>query len=79
MVYKLISPGDLLRRLNDTSFYLPHDSPSHPPAAPFPVLVAFSYQDGSVIGLLLAEGAFSYYRHLPLSSPLYDNDCQSLS
>ena len=77
MVYKLISPGSLLRRLNDTSFYLPHDSPSHPPAAPFLVFNAFGCQDGSVIGLLLAEGAFSYYRLLPRSSPLYGNDCQS--
>ena len=78
MVYKLMFPGISLRRLNDTSFALPHDSPSHPPAAPFPVLIAFGYQDGSVIVLLLAEGVFSYYRLLPLSSPLYDFDGQSL-
>lgn len=48
-------------------------------SAPFPVLVACDECDGSVIGFMLAEGAFGYYRLLPLSPPAYVGLMVSLS
>ena len=53
--YKLISPGPVLRWLNDNSFYLPHEFPYHLSAVPAyfpPILVTFDHRYGSVIRLL---------------------------
>ena len=77
MVYKLISPGSLLRRLNDTSFYLPHEFSSHPPKAPFLVLDAFWLPRQLGYRTPACGERFQLLPFLPLSSPLYGNDCQS--
>jgi hypothetical protein len=65
-LYPLVANND---GSDSTWLFLPHEFLSYLSTAPFTVLVAFDYHEGSIIGLLLAVGAFSYYHLLTAFVP----------